>query len=54
LLRYAFVVLPRLLTFLLSLSALLSAAQTPPSSHTLQIPPAAQAGPGFDREAANA
>jgi STE24 endopeptidase len=45
-------VLPRLLTFLLSLSALLSAAQTPPSSHTLQIPPAAQAGPGFDPEAA--
>ena len=44
--------LPRLLAFLLLLSALLSAAQTPPSSHTLQIPPAAQAGPGFDREAA--
>ena len=50
-LRYALGVLPRLLAFLLTLSALLG-AQTPPSSPTLQIPPAAQAGPGFDPKAA--
>jgi len=50
-LRYAFGVLPRLLAFLLSLSALLG-AQAPASAPTLQIPPAAQAGPGFDPEAA--
>jgi STE24 endopeptidase len=51
LLRYAFGVLPRLLAFLLSLSVPLG-AQTPPSSARLQIPAAAQAGPGFDPEAA--
>jgi len=44
-------VLPRLLAFLLLLSGLLG-AQTPPSSPTLQIPAAAQAGPGFDPETA--
>ena len=43
--------LPRLLAFLLLLSGLLG-AQTPPSSPTLQIPAAAQAGPGFDPETA--
>lgn len=51
LLRYAFGVLPRLLAFLLSLCALLG-AQTPTSPPTLHIPPAAQAGPGFDPETA--
>jgi len=39
------------LAFVLSLAALLD-AQTPPSSPVLQIPPAAQARPEFDPEAA--
>ena len=42
---------PRLLTLLL-LFSLLVAAQTPPAAVVLKIPPAAQAGPGFNAEAA--
>jgi STE24 endopeptidase len=41
----------RLLAFLLLVSALL-AAQAPPAAHALSIPPAAQAGPGFNAETA--
>ncbi|MGO9095308.1 MAG: M48 family metallopeptidase [Bryobacteraceae bacterium] len=42
---------PRLLTLLLLLS-LLAAAQTPPAAPVPKIPAAAQAGPGFNAEAA--
>lgn len=50
-LRYALLMATRLLALLLLLSALL-AAQTPLAAPTLKIPPAAQAGPGFNPEAA--
>jgi STE24 endopeptidase len=43
--------IPRLLPLLLLLS-LLAAAQTPPAAPVLKIPAAAQAGPGFNAEAA--
>jgi STE24 endopeptidase len=50
-LRYALFMVPRLLALSLLLFTLL-AAQAPPAAPTLKIPPAAQAGPGFDPERA--
>src|SRR5581483_10354037 len=50
--RYALGVLPLLLVFLFFLCAPVGAQNAPPSAPALQIPPAAQAGPGFNPETA--
>ena len=50
-LRYALNMIFRMLA-LLFLLATLVAAQTPPSAPVLKVPPGAQAGPGFNAEAA--
>jgi len=50
-LRYARLMIPRLAVLLLLLSIIMT-AQTPPAAPVLKIPPAAQAGPGFNPETA--